>query len=90
MQIINTFFQGKGKVGSVDMEAIEMAVRSSVHSIGKTFLEEIVNADKGGYRGRVTPCDRGHRYEFVEYREKSFKVRPDNVCLHGWHRCACS
>ena len=42
MQIINTFFQGKGKVGSVDM-----AVRSSAHSIGKTFLEEIVNADKG-------------------------------------------
>ena len=84
MQIINTVFQGKGKVGSV-----EMAVRSSAHSIGKTFLEGIVNADKGGYRGRVTPCDRGHGYEFVEYREKSFKVRPDNVCLYGWMAPVC-
>ena len=76
------------------MEAIEMGVRSSMHSIGKTLLEEIVNADKGDYRGRVIPCEKGHEYEFVEYREKSLltvlgeiKVNRayyyDNGCNHG-------
>ena len=76
------------------MEAIEMGVRSSMHSIGKTLLEEIVNADKGDYRGRVIPCEKGHGYEFVEYREKSLltvlgeiKVNRayyyDNGCNHG-------
>ena len=34
-------------------------------------MEELINADSGDYRGRVIPCEKGHEYEFVEYREKS-------------------
>lgn len=48
-----------------------MGVRSSMHNIGRVLLEELINADKGDYRGRVIPCEKGHEYEFVEYREKS-------------------
>jgi len=53
------------------VEALEMGIRSTMHSIGRVLLEELINADSGDYRGRVIPCEKGHEYEFVEYREKS-------------------
>jgi hypothetical protein len=34
------------------------------------MLEILVNADGGDYRGRTIPCDKGHQYEFLEYRDK--------------------
>lgn len=34
------------------------------------MLGELLNADRGDYKGRNIPCDKGHDYEFVDYREK--------------------
>src|SRR3990167_6873663 len=64
------------------MEAIEMGVRSSMHSIGKTLLEEIVNADKGDYSSDLIPCEKGHEYEFVEYRGKSLLTVVGDVSVN--------
>lgn len=33
-------------------------------------MEKLLNADGGDYRGGSIPCNNGHAYEFVEYREK--------------------
>jgi len=41
-----------------------------MHRIGRDMLGMLVNADGGGYQGRTIPCGKGHRYEFVEYRDK--------------------
>jgi len=41
-----------------------------MHGIGRSMLEMFVNADGGGYRGRTIPCDKGHQYEFIEFRDK--------------------
>jgi len=41
-----------------------------MHHIGRDMLGMLVNADGGGYQGRTIPCGKGHRYEFVEYRDK--------------------
>jgi len=30
----------------------------------------VLNADGGGYKGKSIPCDKGHTYEFTEYRKK--------------------
>lgn len=35
------------------------------------MLEKIINADGGDYRGKSIPCERGHDYEFMAYREKT-------------------
>jgi len=48
-----------------------MSIRSSMHHVGGRMLETLLNADSGGYRGRTLPCDHGHTYEFVEYRDKN-------------------
>jgi len=34
------------------------------------MLEKMVNADKGDCRGNTIPCEKGHNFEFKEYRDK--------------------
>ncbi len=47
-----------------------MCIRSSMHNIGSVFLEKLLNADDGDYRGKSIPCDNEHVYEFMGYRYK--------------------
>ncbi len=56
--------------GHVDLEASEIAIRASVHRMGGSLLEKLLNADSGGYRGASIDCGNGHRARFVEYRNK--------------------
>lgn len=56
--------------GHVDLEALEIHIRSSMHSVGSLMLEKLLNSDGGDYRGRTLPCERGHVLEFKEYRDK--------------------
>ena len=60
----------KDKEGHLDLEALEMGIRSSMHRIGSVFLEHLLNADGGEYQGSTIPCGKGHGYEFMEYRDK--------------------
>ena len=34
------------------------------------MLEKLLNSDSGDYRGRTLPCEKGHVFEFKEYRSK--------------------
>jgi hypothetical protein len=52
------------------LEALELALRSSMHQIGGVLLEKLLNSDGGSYRGTKIPCGQGHGAEFVEYRGK--------------------
>ncbi len=69
-QIVNLAFKDKDRVGSMDLESLEMSIRASMHGIGRMMMEKLINQDGGDYRGRTLPCDQGHAYEFVEYRDK--------------------
>lgn len=60
----------KAATGSFDLESFEMSIRSSMHHIGCGLLEQIINADGGGYQGRSIVAGEGHRHEFIDYREK--------------------
>ncbi len=40
-----------------------------MHSIGCSVLEMLVNADGGDHRGNIL-CEEGHKYEFIDYRDK--------------------
>jgi len=79
----------------VDLESYEMNIRSCMHAIGRRLLESLINADGGDYRGSTMPCEKGHAYEFVEYRDKKLltvlgPVRLkrayyyDRQCQRGW------
>ena len=58
------------RMGHLDLEALELGLRSSMHQIGGVLLEKLLNSDEGGYAGTRTKCGQGHRAEFVEYRRK--------------------
>ncbi len=47
-----------------------MALRRTLHQVGGRLLEQLLNADGGGYRGAHLPCGQGHQATFVEYRRK--------------------
>jgi hypothetical protein len=94
-RIVAFCFRDREKVGYLDFESLEMYIRSSMHSVGSVILEKLLNADGGDYRGRTLPCDKGHFFEFKEYRDKevltvlgSVAVRRayyyDGDCEMGW------
>lgn len=60
-QIVRRVFQDIARLGHVDLEASEMAIRASSHRMGGSFLEKLLNWDGGGYRGAGTACAKGHR-----------------------------
>ena len=62
---------GRGqKLGQWDLEASEMAIRTSMHKIGGVVLEKLLNADARGYCGAEVDCGQGHAAGFVDYRWK--------------------
>lgn len=63
------FWSSRKENGRVDLESIETHIRSSMHDIGRGMLEQLINSDI--YFERPLPCERGHVFEFVGYREKT-------------------
>jgi len=55
----------------LDLESVEMCIRSSMHGIGRSMLEQLLNEDNG-YRGGTFSPDAGGCFEFVVYRDKEF------------------
>ncbi len=62
--------QDQATGGHLDLEATEMALRATLHAVGGRLLEQLLNADGGGYRGRQVPCGQGHPAAFLDYRGK--------------------
>ena len=69
-RIVRRVFQDIERLGHVDLEASEMAIRASSHQMGGSLLEKLLNWDGGGYCGAHTQCGKGHRAQFIEYRDK--------------------
>jgi Uncharacterised protein family (UPF0236) len=57
-------------LGQLDLEALEFAIRSSMHEVGGRLLEKLINSDAGGHRGPRTDCGQGHQAQFLDYRDK--------------------
>jgi hypothetical protein len=62
--------QDRQRLGHLDLEASEMAIRAAMHQMGGVLLEKLLNSDGGGYRGTHLDCAQGHAAEFVGYRGK--------------------
>lgn len=69
-RIVRRVFEDIHRLGHVDLEASEIAIRASSHQMGGTLLEKLLNVDNGGYQGKRIDCGRGHRAEFIDYRGK--------------------
>jgi hypothetical protein len=87
--------QDRQRLGHLDLEASEMAIRAAMHQMGGVLLEKLLNSDGGGYRGAHLDCFQGHPAEFVGYRGKQILTVLSSVevqrayyhcprCQGGW------
>jgi hypothetical protein len=81
---------GRGGRGQgLDLEASEMAIRATMHKVGGVCLGQVVNADRGGYRGARMACSEGHECEFVDYRSKQLLTVLGEVAVRrAYYYCA--
>lgn len=83
-------FNGRRKTGYVDLEAIEMMMRSAMHHAGAAGLTELLQYPEPAAGQRRISCPCGHHARYLELRSKTVltavgevKVsRPYYLCSH--------
>jgi hypothetical protein len=83
-------FNGRHKTGRLDLEAIEMAVRSALHHAGAAALTELLQFPAPAADQRSLPCSCGHQAHYRELRSKPVLTavgraevsRPYYLCGH--------
>ena len=63
-------FQGRRKTGQLDLEALEMAVRSAMHQAGAAALTQLLQFAEPSAEQRVIPCSCGQQAQYRELRSK--------------------
>jgi hypothetical protein len=87
---LHVLFNGRRKTGHVDLEAIEMMMRSALHRVGAAGLTELLQFPVPAANQRRIPCPCGHQARYLELRSKpvltavgQVKVsRPYYLCSH--------
>jgi hypothetical protein len=69
-QLLQIIFNGRRKSGHLDLEAIEVAVRSAMHHAGATALTELLQFPVPPTSQRSLPCPCGHQASYQELRSK--------------------
>ena len=88
--MLRVIFNGRRKTGRLDLEAIEMAVRSAMHQAGATALTRLLQFAAPAADQRTLPCSCAHQACYRELRSKPVltvvgKVevsRPYYLCPH--------
>lgn len=89
-QLLRVIFNGRRKTGCLDLEAIEMAVRSALHQAGAAALSKLLQFAPPVADQRTIPCTCGQEALYRELRSKPVltavgKVevsRPYYLCAH--------
>jgi hypothetical protein len=72
----------------LDLEAVEMAVRGSVHQAGTAVLSQLLKFDPPSSEHRQLPCSCGHRARYVELRSKPVLTAVGKAeCLRPYYLC---
>ena len=89
-QLLQVIFHGRRKTGRLDLEAIEMAVRSAMHHAGAAALTELLQFAVPATDQRTIPCACGDQAQYRELRSKPVLTavgkaevsRPYYLCPH--------
>jgi hypothetical protein len=87
---LRTIFNGGRKTGCLDLEAIELAVRSAMHQAGAAALTQLLHFPTPTADQRSLPCGCGHPAHYRELRSKPVLTvvgqvevaRPYYLCPH--------
>jgi hypothetical protein len=87
---LRVIFQDRRKSGHLDLEAIEMAVRSAMHQAGAAAITELLHFAVPAADQRTVACPCGHQAHYQELRSKPVLTavgpgrvsRPYYLCAH--------
>jgi hypothetical protein len=87
---LRVVFSARRKTGRLELEAIEMAVRSAMHHAGATALTELLQFPAPAASQRTLPCPCGRQAAYQELRSKPVLTavgqvnisRPYYLCRH--------
>jgi hypothetical protein len=80
-------WRGK-QTGPLDLEAVEMAVRDSVHQAGSAVLKQLLKFDPPSSENRQLSCSCGHTARYVELRSKPVLTAVGKAeCLRPYYLC---
>jgi hypothetical protein len=72
----------------LDLEAVEMAVRSSMHQAGATVLSQLLQFVPPDPKQRQRPCPCGHSARYLELRSKPVLTAVGKAeCLRPYYLC---
>ena len=88
--MLRVIFSERRKTGQLDLEAIEMAMRSALHQAGAAALTELLQFEAPAVDGRSLPCGCGQQAQYRELRSKPLLTvvglamvsRPYYLCPH--------
>jgi hypothetical protein len=87
-QLLRLVFRAGEKSGSLDLEAVEMATRSSMHQAGAAVLSQLLKFDPPSLEQRSRPCPCGHTAGYVGLRSKSVLTAVGAAeCLRPYFLC---
>lgn len=86
--MLQRIFYERQKRGGLDLEAVEMAVRSRVHQAGAAVLSQLLEFDPPSSEHRHLPCSCGHTARYVELRSKPVLTAVGKAeCLRPYYLC---
>ena len=68
--LLHRVFAEQRKSGGIDLEAVEMAIRSALHRAGAAALSQLLQYDPPAADQRSIPCVCGRQAHYVELRTK--------------------
>jgi Uncharacterised protein family (UPF0236) len=88
--LLRVVFSGRRKTGCLDLEALEMAVRSAMHHAGAIALTQLLQFPAPAASQRSILCSCGHTAQYRELRSKPLLTvvgtvdvsRPYYLCQH--------
>jgi hypothetical protein len=86
--LLARIFWQRQKTGGLDLEAVEMAVRSAMHQAGATALTQLLQFDPPGPDQRQLPCPCGHWAKYFGLRPKPLLTAVGEAqCLRPYYLC---
>jgi hypothetical protein len=87
-RLLGLVWRGGEQSGPLDLEAVEMAVRCSVHQAGSAVLSQLLEFDPPSPEHRHLPCSCGHTARYVELRSKPVLTAVGKAeCLRPYYLC---
>jgi hypothetical protein len=69
-QLLGRVFAQRRKDGRTDLEAVESALRATLHQAGAAALSELLQLEAPSAEQRQLPCSCGHHAQYQEIRSK--------------------